>query len=433
VDSTHRPAHGQKTPIDPTRYTPGFRWRNDSLHVEGVPLAEIAARVGTPVYVYSATSITQAYQRLGRALAGSPHTLCYAVKANPNLSILRLLARLGSGFDVVSGGELDRLRRIGVPGSRVVFSGVGKTREEMRAALRAGVMLINVESEAELETLLDVAARLGLRAPAGIRVNPDVRAGGHPHISTGHHQHKFGIEWKDARRLYLAHRHERRLEWRGISAHIGSQILTLAPYRRALGRMVSYILDLRRSGVALRLFDFGGGIGIRYRGESPLDLTGYARMLKAAVRRTKCRLLLEPGRSIVGAAGVLLTRVLYLKHSRGTTFVVVDAAMNDLMRPALYGATHPATPVRRNSGPGRAVRVNVVGPVCETGDCFLEDWPIQRVAPGDLMVLWGAGAYGFALASNYNSRPRPAEVLVRGSQFRVVRRRESRSDMVRGE
>lgn len=433
MTATRPAAHGQRTPTDPTRYTPGFRWRNDHLHVEGIPLAEIAASVGTPAYVYSATSIRRAYQRLDRALAGSPHTLCYAVKANPNLSVLRLLARLGSGFDVVSGGELDRLRRIGVPGSRIVFSGVGKTREELRAALRAGVMLINVESEAELETLLDVAARIGRRAPAGIRVNPDVRAGGHPHISTGHHQHKFGVEWKDARRLFLAYRRERWLEWRGISAHIGSQILTLAPYRRALGKMVSYILELKRSGVSLRLFDFGGGIGIRYRGESPLDLTGYARMLKVAVRRTRCRVLLEPGRSIVGAAGVLLSRVLYLKHTRGTTFVVVDAAMNDLMRPALYGATHPATPALRCSGPGQVVRVNVVGPVCETGDCFLEDWPMQRVEPGDLVVLWGAGAYGFALASNYNSRPRPAEVLVSGKRFHIVRRRESHGDMVRGE
>jgi diaminopimelate decarboxylase len=433
VTASRRPTHRQQHPIDPTRYTPGFGWRGNCLGVEGIALARIAAEVGTPAYVYSATSVTRAYLRLDGALAGSPHTLCYAVKANPNLSILRLLARLGSGFDVVSGGELDRLRRIGVPGSRVVFSGVGKTREEMRAALRAGVMLINVESEAELETLLDVAARIGLRAPAGIRVNPDVRAGGHPHISTGHHQHKFGVEWKDARRLYLAHRRERWLEWRGISAHIGSQILTLAPFRRALGRMVSYILDLERSGVSLRLFDFGGGIGIRYRGESPLDVTGYAQMLKAAVRRTGCRLLLEPGRSIVGAAGVLLSRVLYLKHTRGTTFLVVDAAMNDLMRPALYGATHPATPVSRNSGRGKVMRVNVVGPVCETGDSFLEDWPIERVEPGDLIVLWGAGAYGFALASNYNSRPRPAEVLVRGNRYRIVRRRETPNDMVRGE
>lgn len=433
MTETRRPGRVQRVPIDPTRFTPGFRWRGNRLYVEDVSLADIAATVGTPAYVYSAGSIAGAYRKLDRALAGIPHTLCYAVKANPNLSILRLLADLGSGFDVVSGGELDRLGRIGVPGSRVVFSGVGKTREELRAALRTGVMLINVESEAELETLLDVAARLRIRASAGIRVNPDVRAGGHPHISTGHHQHKFGVDWQQARQLYLAHRDARWLEWKGISAHIGSQILSLGPYRRALGRMESYILELRRCGISLPLFDFGGGIGIRYRGESPLDLAGYARMLKAAVRRTGCRLLLEPGRSIVGAAGVLLTRVLYLKHTRGTTFVVVDAAMNDLMRPALYGATHPATPARRGPGPVRTTRVNVVGPVCETGDCFLENWPMERVAPGDLVLLWGAGAYGFALASNYNSRPRPAEVLVSGKRFRTIRRRERPDDMIRGE
>jgi len=449
-------------PPDPTLYTPNFAYRRGRLFCERVPFERVAKRVGTPAYLYSRASIEAAYRRLNHSLASLPHTLCYAVKANSNLAILQLLARLGSGFDVVSGGELYRLQRIGVPGWRIVFSGVGKTREEIREALHytatggtrkrrdtpAGILLFNVESPAELDLLVSEAARGvvrgGRRVPVAIRVNPDVEAGGHPHISTGHRRHKFGMDWEDARRLYLAHRDSRWIAWQGLSAHIGSQILTLSPFRRALGRLAGFVRELARAGVALKFLDFGGGLGVRYAAEQPPDITAYARAVAAAVRPLGCHLLLEPGRALVGPAGVLLTRALYTKHNRGKNFVVVDAAMNDFLRPALYGATHPVTSAVRpveSSGSSKAphnpsrhgMRADVVGPVCETGDFFVQDWPLGEVGPGDLLVVWGTGAYGFVAASNYNSRPRPAEVLVEGNRFRIIRRRESRADLVRGE
>ena len=413
------------------RYTPGFSYRGSRLFCEGVPVEEVAEQVGTPAYLYSRASIEQAYLSMDSALGSLPHTICYAVKANSNLGILHLFAALGSSFDIVSAGELYRLRRIGVPGNRIVFSGVGKSREDIREALRARVLLFNVESPAELDLLVAEASRFRARAAASIRVNPDVQAGGHPHISTGHHRHKFGIDWDSARRLYLEHRDSRWIEWQGISAHIGSQILTLAPYRRALARLAGFVRDLNREGIALRYIDCGGGLGIRYTAEQPPEKAAYAAELARAVRPLGCHLLIEPGRSLVGPAGVILMRVLYTKQNRGRTFVVVDAAMNDFMRPALYGATHPITRERRGSG--ALDRVDIVGPVCESGDCFVQDWPLGEVAANDLLVLWGAGAYGFVEASNYNSRPRPAEVLITGRRFRVIRRRESLADLVRGE
>ncbi len=439
---------------DPTRYTPEFAYRpsgktaDSALWCERVPVANIAASVGTPAYVYSRKSITAAYARLHGALGSFPHLICYAVKANSNLAILRLFARLGSGFDIVSGGELYRLQKIGVPGHRIVFSGVGKSREEIREALKyrgagsrreqPGILLFNVESEAELDLLASEASRRlahgGRPAPAAIRVNPDVRAGGHPHISTGQHRHKFGVDWEDARRLYRRHADSPWITWHGISAHIGSQILSLRPFRQAIGRVTGYVRELARDGITLRYFDFGGGMGVRYTDERPPGMAAYARAIAAAVRPLGCQLLLEPGRVLVGPAGILLTRVLYLKKNHGKTFVVVDAAMNDFIRPALYGATHPVTSVTRTTGvaAGREV-VDVVGPVCETGDFFLQDWPMEEVRPGDLLALWGTGAYGFVASSNYNSRPRSAEVLVEGNRFRVIRRRESRADLIRGE
>lgn len=431
---------------DPADFTPFFDYRAGELHCERVPLERIASRLGTPAYVYSRAAITAAYRALDRAFVGPggiPHTICYSVKANSNLSILRLLARLGSGFDIVSGGELDRLRRAGVSPKTIVFSGVGKTREEIREALRAGILLFNVESEAELEILAAEAARLRRPAAAGIRVNPDVEAGGHPHISTGQRRHKFGVDWDDARRLFLAHKDSRWIRWQGISAHIGSQILSAGPFRRAIARLAAYVRELRRADVALKYLDFGGGIGVRYANESPMDIRAYASAVSRAIRPLGCHLLLEPGRILVGSAGVLLMRVLYTKTNHGKTFVVVDAAMNDMIRPALYGAVHPITSavapafrpasVAADSRRRSSTRVDIVGPVCETGDCFLQDWPLGEVHSGDLLVLWGAGAYGFVAASNYNSRPRPPEVLVAGSRFRVIRRRESLSDLIRGE
>jgi diaminopimelate decarboxylase len=438
--------------VDPAGFTPQFSWQpsrgGEAVQAEGVALARVAAECGTPTYLYSSAAIAGAYRELDRGLAGVPHTLCFAVKANGNLALLRMLVRLGSGFDAVSGGEIELLRRAGVPGNRIVFSGVGKTREEMREALRypaagraarRGILLFNVESEAELEVLLEEAAR-SVRgrndAPAvSVRVNPDVQAGGHPHISTGQHQHKFGLDWPAARRLYLAHRESRVIRWQGISAHIGSQVLSLDPFREALRRLAGYFVELRRAGVDLQFLDFGGGLGVRYTSEKPPSRAAYARMVRGIVRPLGCHLLLEPGRSVVAQAGVLLTRVVYTKEIRGKRFVIVDAAMNDLMRPALYGAVHPVTPVTREQGsrPGPLQRADIVGPVCESGDCFLRDWPLPPVRPGDVLAIWCAGAYGMSLASNYNARRRPAEVLVAGRSYRLIRRRETLDDLLRAE
>ena len=420
--------------MDPARYTSAFSWRGNDAYCEAVALREIAARVGTPAYVYSAAAITGAYGKLDQALGRQPHTICYSVKANSNLSILRLLARLGSGFDIVSAGELYRLQRAGAETKSIVFSGVGKSREEIREALRARIGLFNVESAAELEILASEASRAGRAAPAAIRVNPDVEAGGHPHISTGHHTHKFGIDWEQALPLYLQHRESRWIEWRGISAHIGSQILTLAPYRRALARLARYFRQLTDAGIPLEYLDLGGGLGVRYADEKPFSAADYAKTVTGILRPLGCHLLLEPGRSIIAPGGILLMRVLYTKENRGKTFVIVDAAMNDFIRPALYDAVHPITAAQRLNGARRAkIRADIVGPVCESGDSFVRNWPMAQVSAGDLLILWGAGAYGFVETTNYNSRPRPPEILVDGDVFRVIRRRETLTDLVRGE
>ncbi|MGH9782067.1 MAG: diaminopimelate decarboxylase, partial [Candidatus Acidiferrales bacterium] len=390
--------------LNPLSYTPNFSYRGGVISCESVPLAAIAARAGTPTYVYSRAAFTVAYRRFRRAFRGTPHSICYAVKANSNLAILRAFARMGSSFDIVSTGELFRLRRIGVPGGRIVFSGVGKTREEIREALRARILLFNVESAEELEILASEAAHVGRAAPAAIRVNPDIEAGGHPHIATGHHRHKFGVDWREARRLYLLHKDSLWIDWKGISGHIGSQITKVAPFRAAAARLAGYFRELSREGIPLRYLDIGGGLGIRYTNENPPSIEEYAAVLPKSIRALGGHLLLEPGRALIGQAGVLLTHVLYIKNSRGKTFVVVDAAMNDLIRPALYGAIHPITPVVRPRADTKISRVDIVGPICESGDSFLHDWPLPEVQPGDLLVIWGAGAYGFAESSNYNSR-----------------------------
>jgi diaminopimelate decarboxylase len=429
--SSHSRASRSADFVDPASYTPGFTYRGTRLFCEGVSVAAAAERFGTPAYLYSRASIERAYRRMNSAFGKLPHTICYAAKANSNLGILRVFAALGSGFDIVSGGELYRLRRIGVPGNRIVFSGVGKSREEIREGLRARILLFNVESPAELDILASEASRLHVRAAASIRVNPDVAAGGHPHISTGHHTHKFGIDWETARGLYLQHRNSRWIDWQGISAHIGSQIVTLTPHRRALTRLAGFVRELSRAGISLRYVDCGGGLGIRYTSEQPPEKSAWAAELARVVRPLGCHLLIEPGRSLIGPAGVLLMHVLYTKENRGKNFVIVDAAMNDFMRPALYDATHPITRAQRTPGP--LDRADIVGPVCESGDCFLQDWPLGNMAPDDVLVLWGAGAYGTVQSSNYNSRPRPAEILVEGNRMRLIRRRESRTDLVRGE
>jgi diaminopimelate decarboxylase len=440
--------------LDPAKNTPHFSWKTirrkakygEEVFCEKVPLIDIAGEEGTPTYVYSQAAIEDAYREIDRGLGALPHTICFAVKSNGNLSILKHLAKMGSGFDVVSGGELEQLQHIGARGERIVFSGVGKTREELREALRyapgrrggrSGILLIHIESEAELEILLEESARhvgKGTALPSvSIRVNPDVPAGGHPHISTGQHEHKFGLDWSMARQIYRKHACSKWMRWQGISAHIGSQIVTLEPFRRALEKLGGYVRELRRDGIALGYLDFGGGLGVRYGDQHPPTRTAYARMAARLVRPLGVHLLLEPGRSIIGSAGVLLTRVLYSKENRGKTFVIVDAGMNDLMRPALYGAVHPITRVARGRNETKAPkrRVDIVGPVCETGDCFLRDWPLGDVQAGEVLAIWTSGAYGISLASNYNGRCRPEEVLVEDRSYRVIRRRETREDLLR--
>jgi|SRR5579859_379311 len=444
--------------VDPADFTPHYGWRKtprapDSEHVfcEDVDLVGAAAALGTPTYVYSRAAIADAYNEFDSGLAGVPHTICFAVKSNGNLSLLHDLAMRGSGFDIVSGGELEHLGHLRVPGGRIVFSGVGKTRHEIRAALeyhasgnrhgsqraRNGILLFNVESEAELEVLREEAerhVRRGGSVPAvAIRVNPDVAAGGHPHISTGLHMHKFGLDWQEARRLYFAHKDAKYFRWKGISAHIGSQIVSLEPFRKAFGRIAGYVKELRRGGVALEFLDIGGGLGVRYTDETTSSRAEYARMVAKLARPLRLHVLLEPGRSIIAASSVLLTRVIYTKENRGKTFVIVDAAMNDLLRPALYGAVHPITKTaRRHKGwKPPAQRVDIVGPVCETGDCLVHDWPLEPVQPGDVLAIWVAGAYGMTQASNYNARTRPSEVLIDGAKTKLIRRRESQDDLLR--
>ena len=439
--------------VDPAEFTPSFGWKedksgkNEAVFCEGVSLASAAARFGSPLYLYSRTAMEGAYKELDRGLGPSPHTLCFAVKSNGNLTILKTLAKLGSGFDVVSANELMHLQHLGVPGNKIVFSGVGKSREEIRAGLRykaarsgkpMGILLFNVESEQELEVLLEEAAKhvaRGARVPGvAIRVNPDVQAGGHPHISTGRYEHKFGLDWDQAFALYKNYAGAKQISWDGISAHIGSQITDLEPFREALRRIVGFVSQLRAAGIRLRYLDFGGGLGVRYTDQQVPSRESYADLIASLVKPVDMHLLLEPGRNIIAPAGVLLTQVRYVKNNGRKRFVVVDAAMNDLMRPSLYGAVHAITKVTRSAGKEKSSEMaDIVGPVCETGDCFLREWPIGEVKAGDVLAIWTAGAYGMSLASNYNARVRPAEVLVEGKKVRLIRKRESPRDLLRGD
>jgi diaminopimelate decarboxylase len=408
------------------------------LHCENLPTTKLVKKYGTPLYVYSAAMIHERYASFDRAFREVPHIICYSVKANSNLSILRLLAKKGCGFDVVSGGELERVLAADKRAAkRVVFSGVGKTREELTTALKAGIMLFNVESESELWALAECAGRMHAIAPVALRVNPDVAAETHPYISTGLHKHKFGVPIGDARELYAKASSARYLNVRGVSVHIGSQITDAAPFGEAMARVADLVRELRRDGHAIAYVDAGGGLGIDYDkpdADFPANVAAYARALIAPLRDLDVQLLLEPGRSIVGPAGILLTSVVYKKANNGKRFVIVDAAMNDLIRPALYGAYHEIVAViqRGDSGP-KPETADIVGPICETGDFFARDRQIPSVEEGDLLAILDAGAYGMVLASNYNTRPRPAEILVSGTSAKVIRRREKVSDLLRPE
>jgi diaminopimelate decarboxylase len=402
-----------------------------ALHCDDVPLTNLAKRYGTPLYVYSATSHLARLADFNNAFRHVPHTICYSVKANSNISILRLLAREGCGFDVVSGGELERVLVANQRAAKkIVFSGVGKSREEMTAALRAGILLFNVESESELWALAECAMRSRTMARIALRVNPDVAAETHPYISTGLRKHKFGVPIGSARELYAKASAARYLKVAGVSVHIGSQITDVRPFADAVDRVAALVRELRADGHRIDYIDTGGGLGIDY--QEPLSafsdcLARYARAITNPLRGLKVHLLLEPGRSIVGPGGALVTSVIYRKENSGKHFLVVDAAMNDLIRPALYGAYHEIVPViqSRASATAKLETVDVVGPVCESGDFFARDRELPRVEERDLLAILDAGAYGMALASNYNTRPRPPEILVRGKSVKLIRRRET--------
>jgi diaminopimelate decarboxylase len=411
-----------------------FAYQDGQLHCEATPLEAIADAVGTPTYVYSGSAILSMLEAYERALGDLPHLCCYAVKANMNLAILALLAQAGAGADVVSGGELYRALRAGFEPQRIVFAGVGKTRDEIREGLKADILFFNVESPAELEVIDDVARAEGMRARIGIRVNPDIDPQTHPYIATGLKTSKFGIPYRDARDVYRRAAGLPGIEVVGMHMHIGSQLTKVTPIADSLARLADLADGLRQDGIRLRYLDVGGGLGIRYREESPPSPGDYARALRPLLERLGVTVLLEPGRSLVGNAGILLTRVLYRKATDGRRFVVIDAAMNDLIRPALYNAHHDIQPVAEpRPGAESPDVVDVVGPVCESGDFLAKERPLPPVTAGALLAVMSAGAYGFAMASNYNARPRSAEVLVHGDRFQVVRRRESYEDMIAGE
>lgn len=418
----------------PTR-PPGFTFKRSSLYVEQLPAQRLAERFGTPLYIYSATALRERFAIFDRAFARASHTICYSVKANSNLVILRALAKMGSGFDVVSGGELERVLTVDRRAAKkVVFSGVGKTAEEMDAAIRAGILLFNIESESELELLAERAAKLKKKPRIAFRVNPDVPAETHPYISTGLREHKFGVPITDAPLLYAQAASHKWLEPAGVSVHIGSQITDVAPFNATMERVANLVASLRGQGHDIRFVDAGGGLGIAYReGEAYLKAfeqaaRAYSAALLGPLKNVGVHLLLEPGRAIIGPAGMLLTRVLYRKQNGRKHFAIVDAAMNDLIRPSLYGAYHEIVPVEWNSK--GTTTFDVVGPVCETGDFFARDRELPEIAEGDLLAILDTGAYGMSLASNYNSRRKPAEVLVEGSRVKQIRRRETFKDLV---
>jgi diaminopimelate decarboxylase len=427
--------------VSVNREDPPFSYRELAqratvLCCDQVSLTRLAERFGTPLYVYSATKIRARVQDFDKAFDATRHTICYSVKANSNLGILRLLTGMDCGFDVVSGGELERVLRLSrAAGKKVVFSGVGKTREEMQAALKANILLFNVESESELLALAECAARLKKTAAIALRVNPDVSANTHPYISTGLHQHKFGVPISEAIRLYDEAARSKHLKISGVSVHIGSQITDVQPFAEAMERVADLVRTLRAHGHMIKYVDAGGGLGIDYEHENACNFSQYtavyAKALLGPLQDLDVHLLLEPGRTLVGPAGVLITMVLYKKSNNGKRFLVVDAAMNDLLRPALYSAYHKIVPVQANSE--QVEKVDVVGPVCETGDFFARDRELPVVQEGDLLAIMDVGAYGMVLASNYNSRPRPAEVLVDGKSVKVIRRRETMADLLRAE
>ncbi|MDD5351080.1 MAG: diaminopimelate decarboxylase [Chthoniobacteraceae bacterium] len=424
-----------------------FEYRNGSLFCENVDLAGLAAQTGTPAYVYSAATILDHYRRLDEALAGVPHLICYAVKANSNIAILNLLAKEGAGFDIVSGGELFRVAKAGGNPAQCTFAGVGKTEAEIREALQRGILAFNVESEAELAQINRVAAGLGVKAPVAVRVNPDVDAHTHKYISTGKSENKFGITFERVAAVYEAASKLPHLHLRGVQMHIGSQITEAGPFAEAVDKMLPLVCQLKiRYGI--EYFSIGGGMGIVYdpslasgapgwwksdASEGRLTVAEYAAAVVPKLKALGLKILVEPGRVLVGNAGVLLTRALYVKQSETKKFVIVDAGMNDLIRPALYQSFHEIVPVAEPAPQSPPAKVDIVGPVCESGDFFAQDRELPPLAEGDLLAVMSAGAYGAAMSSTYNSRPLLPEILVHGDRFAVIRRRQTPEDLVRDE
>ena len=408
-----------------------FCYRGSDLWVEGVKAKDLAARLGTPLYVYSAAKIQSQFERFDRAFAAFPHTICYAMKANSNLGVLSHLARLGAGADIVSGGELFRALKAGVPAARIVFSGVGKTEDEMAAALKAGILMFNIESAEEMDALERVAKRTRKAAPVSIRVNPNVVVDTHHHITTGKAENKFGVSAADAEALYHKAARSPWLRVTGIQAHIGSQLLDVRPYGETLDKLLVLVDRLEKAGIFFHVLDIGGGLGVVYKNERSPDPADLAALLLPKLAGRNLRLFFEPGRFLVAESGCLLTRVLYRKEPGHKNFVIVDAAMNDLARPALYDAHHPIWPVRKSAA--RDYVADVVGPICESGDYLAKARHLPRPKTGDLWAVMAAGAYGFSMSSQYNTRPRAAEVLVSGKKWWVVRERETFKELVRGE
>jgi len=413
-----------------------FEYRNGELFAEAVPLKQIAREVGTPAYVYSLATLKRHFKVFNEAFAGVRHIVCFSVKANSNLALLRAFAKEGSGFDIVSGGELFRVLKVGADPKKIVFSGVGKKKEEIEYALNSGILIFNVESEQELLVLNEIASAIGKRAPISLRVNPDVDAQTHPYISTGMKKAKFGVDIKKSLDTYRKAISLKNVEVVGVDCHIGSQLTSITPFVDALAKVREYLDrvlagEMKKEGAQIRYLDLGGGLGINYHDETPPLPDEYAKAIIEGLEGLDVTLILEPGRVIVGNAGILLTEVQYIKETDTKKFVIVDGGMNDLIRPALYGSYQAIQPVIENKA--QKIVVDVVGPICESGDFFAKDREIPRPQRGDLLAVMSAGAYGFTMASNYNSHPKPPEVLVDGEQYHVVRKRESFEDLVNGE
>ncbi len=408
-----------------------FQFKGKELFAEDIPVKKLAKEFGTPLYIYSQKTIERHVDAYREAFKGTRHILCYAVKANSNLSILRLIGKMGAGADVISGGELFRALKAGIRPERIVYAGIGKTETEIRYALKAGILMFNVESSEELKEINRIAGMMKKKAPVALRVNPDIDAKTHPYISTGLKKHKFGIPMEEALENYLLARELKNIEIKGIHKHIGSQITEVRPFQDALKSLLLLVDELSLHGIRIKYIDMGGGLGIPYKDEEPPHPSELAREVKKLLKGRNLTLIIEPGRSIIGNAGILVTKVLYHKRTKEKNFIIVDAGMNDLIRPTLYGAYHEIVPVERHER--SKIIADIVGPICESGDFFAKDREIEEPEQGDLLAIMSAGAYGFSMSSNYNSRPRAAEVMVKGNRAILVRKRETYKDLIRGE